>query len=159
MVSCRFNILWILGTVEYLSPKALITGKGDAELSALSLFLTCPRQYPLWGLVWQGNICGKDGRERYLTSPLCLGQMPEDGRNQTVRRQNTTMPSQFGALISHLQMLIQWTLLRTHMCSNKTQTDLEIEQTDSCWGGRWTKSVKGIRRYKAMLWTARECSQ
>jgi len=57
------------------------------------------------GVVLQGSICVKDGRDCYLTTPLYLGQKPEDGRNQTFSRQNETTPSKSGTQISHLQML------------------------------------------------------
>lgn len=39
-VSSRFNVLGILGTVEHVFYRALTRGKADADLSALSLFLT-----------------------------------------------------------------------------------------------------------------------
>lgn len=43
------------------------------------------------------------------------------------------MPSQSGALISHLQMLIQRTLSRTHMCSVFEQNTNRLIDTENKW--------------------------
>lgn len=55
------------------------------------------------------------------------------------------MPSQSGALISHLQMLIQRTLSRTHMCSVFEQNTNRLIDTENKWmvagGGRRMNQV------------------
>lgn len=69
--------------------------------------LLSPCSLPTSTLVLRGTICVKDVKDFYLTTPLSLGQMPKDGKNQAFSRQIKTIPSKAGTLISHLQRLIQ----------------------------------------------------